>query len=1474
MKKLVLFLMCLLLAEAGFAQATYTVQYVQNGGFPNNTRTGSILDSYGWKEILPPAAMANTWSANQTIPFAFQFYGAHVTKLKVSGNLLVTFDTTAVLLPGDNTNMPNSSLPDKTVAVFWDDFSAKLPLGTHSKVLTKVFGTAPNRQFWIVWFAYQYGSDMLIENSFNACVLEEGTNKIYVVDQYTQWPAYSTTVGLQLNPNTGIQVGDSTLSMEYNSMAVSDIDYYTFTPKMVTPADAGISTIVAPVTGKVGCYTTSEDVQVTITNYGSAALTSVPVTVTVSGAITQTISGIYNGNIAPGDSVVFTVGQVNLSQGGSFTFAAATQLSGDGDAANDAYQKTVGIETLQTLPSQTVTFTGYDGDNLSTLSQGWYERPGAWLQSNEMQTKHFGTKTARVYMFNTYRRDWIVSPRYSILPNAKLYFKAAVTAWDHIIPNRMGVDDSLNVMVSTDCGATFTTLRAITDADTVPNTLTQFVVDLAAYAGQEIVLAFYATDGDIDDPLDYSFHIDDIQVKVPGAVDAGIAGLVQPQINGCPTAAETVEVTITNTGSTPLANIPVTVNVTGAAPQTIQNTFVGPLAPGGSATFVVGTINMTIGGRYNITATAAVANDADTTNNSFSNIIDIAPSYALPLAKVTFTGYDATNLEALTNNTWRQFSPNGSWAGFTTANADQIAKFGTETAKVNLFASFKDEWLYGPKFRAVQNAKLYLKAAVTQWSDTVGSVMGGDDSVRVMVSTDCGVTYQMIGSFNASTNVPDTLTQYDFDLSAFAGQDIMIALNASDGLSMSGVNYDFHVDDIQVKVLGPVDGALTNILTPLPDGCYTSSETVEIELKNDGSAAISNIPVTVTTTGAIAQTITSTYTGTLAPGASANFIVGTIDMSAVGNYNITALARITSDSDTTNNFVTVSRTLIPANTLPLAAVTFDGYDGFNLQTIANGWYESDGAGMPATGVREGNWEPSDMQQTIGLGSQTAKVNMAGNATRAWMIGPKVMATNTSRIAFKAAVTSWDGISSAQMGADDSLHVMFSTDCGVSFKPFRTISAANQPGNALKQYDLSLAMFAGNEVVLGFYADNGTSVDLTAYDIHVDDIEIREAAGADVGVVAITPVTGCALGTAEPVTIEVVNYGTTAQQNIPVYYSLNGNTPVAGAITATVNPGDTVSYTFAGTVNLSQPLTYNLEAYTALTTDTVATNHTLQTTVTSVPTHQVLIGQPVVVNFEDSTLALQNFKTAANTEAGILVHVKGSNPASGLFGLVMEGKTFDHWYRTNGVVTPTDAWVNNYKHHAYASMCVDASSVPNTQLELSFDLKQTFSSDSLDSWFRVLVNGVQVSRDFNPLTPEDDTMKTHTIDLSLYAGTNFEVTFQSSNKFAQWQGVFIGNDALVDNIRVSSRVVGVKEQVAQKLVVYPNPTTGLVTIDLGDAEKAAAVEVYSMQGQLLYSKPAAAATQHQLDLSAFTSGIYIVKVTSADRVLTQKVVLQK
>ena len=176
-----------------------------------------------------------------------------------------------------------------------------------------------------------------------------------------------------------IQFGGSTFQVIIRSVRgasfASDMAIDDFSFIDLVPNDVGVVSVDAPAgfINPAGMY----PVTVTISNFGSATQTSIPVNFTVDGgsAITET----YMGSIAPNGTDTFTfLAPADLSIPGYYTIAGFTTLPGDGNTGNDAASASVG--TLPTMPISTFPYT-----------EDFEANPGFWAPGGTNSTWAYGT---------------------------------------------------------------------------------------------------------------------------------------------------------------------------------------------------------------------------------------------------------------------------------------------------------------------------------------------------------------------------------------------------------------------------------------------------------------------------------------------------------------------------------------------------------------------------------------------------------------------------------------------------------------------------------------------------------------------------------------------------------------------------------------------------------------------------------------------------------------------------------------------------------------------------------------------------------------------------------------------------------------------------------------------------------------------------------------------------------------------------
>lgn len=109
----------------------------------------------------------------------------------------------------------------------------------------------------------------------------------------------------------------------------------------------------------------------------------------------------------------------------------------------------------------------------------------------------------------------------------------------------------------------------------------------------------------------------------------------------------------------------------------------------------------------------------------------------------------------------------------------------------------------------------------------------------------------------------------------------------------------------------PNDAGITALVSPSLTGCYGNNVAVIVSIQNFGTNALNNIPVSVIISGPINQTITSTFTGVLAAGASTNFTVGNAVMNWGGIYTFNCASNLVGDGNVNNDSFASTRTVSP-----------------------------------------------------------------------------------------------------------------------------------------------------------------------------------------------------------------------------------------------------------------------------------------------------------------------------------------------------------------------------------------------------------------------------------------------------------------------------------------------------------------------------------------------------------------------------------
>ena len=351
MKKIILLLASFFLVPLAQAQYYYLP-------FPNSQQNPGNLNNdpeyaYGsglpadWATVLGPSNTSATWSPVQSIPFNFSFNGSPVTQYMVSSSGILTFDVfTSLPAPGyTRAALPSSDIPDFSVCIW--GLAGK---GFNDYVSSKTFGISPNRQLWVQFSSYGYGSLISDGSNFTfwSIVLEEGSNKIYIVDQRTV--GYTSidkvSAGIQMDVNTAYSIAgspDLSSASTIGATAVGNTIY-----EFILGTQPNLDLAIDKITTSIYLNKGNNSISGIIKNFGADTIHSVKINYSINGAapVSDVLTGI---SIPAFESYAYTHStHWNINTSGAYEIKCyATEINGstgnDQNNSNDTLTKTLNV---------------------------------------------------------------------------------------------------------------------------------------------------------------------------------------------------------------------------------------------------------------------------------------------------------------------------------------------------------------------------------------------------------------------------------------------------------------------------------------------------------------------------------------------------------------------------------------------------------------------------------------------------------------------------------------------------------------------------------------------------------------------------------------------------------------------------------------------------------------------------------------------------------------------------------------------------------------------------------------------------------------------------------------------------------------------------------------------------------------------------------------------------------------------------
>ncbi|MEO8151401.1 MAG: T9SS type A sorting domain-containing protein [Bacteroidia bacterium] len=265
------------------------------------------------------------------------------------------------------------------------------------------------------------------------------------------------------------------------------------TPPSLNAVDAGISEIISPVMTPCTNTTSAFIPEVTLKNYGSDTLTTCTINYKVDNGAVQTY--IWTGSLASGVTTNVTLSSVTATAADHLFYCYTTNPNGaaDGNVVNDRITGNFIGKSVNTALPLLKDFTSalfppaYWTNKKYDCSTGWART-----------TTAFQSSPASIY-FNNFAQTATNSGRYYDLYTQTIDLSSATNAsmafWVAYAPKTVSNSDTLEVLISTDCGYTYTSIykKWGSTLQTAVAQTTAFVPTASQWRQDFINLGAYAT---------------------------------------------------------------------------------------------------------------------------------------------------------------------------------------------------------------------------------------------------------------------------------------------------------------------------------------------------------------------------------------------------------------------------------------------------------------------------------------------------------------------------------------------------------------------------------------------------------------------------------------------------------------------------------------------------------------------------------------------------------------------------------------------------------------------------------------------------------------------------------------------------------------------------------------------------------------------------------------------------------------------